>query len=122
MFAINYRTKLGFVRIHDLYYSPALQPPPAGLDVVYYYHCQVSEPGAKPFHTLLVDVSQGPEDLLASFQKSARSDIRQVLRDDSVKITITPVCNTAGKGPLQAFVEGYNHFASFYSLKPTARW
>lgn len=109
MFAINRRTKFGFIRIKDLYYAPALQPSPADMDVVYYYHCQVPGPKARPFHTLLIDVSLGPEDLLATFRKSTRNAIRKVIRDNSIVISIEPVGNTAG---LQAFIEAYDLFAS----------
>lgn len=121
MFAINHRTKLGFIRIKDLYYAPTLQPSPAGMDVVYYYHCQVPGPKAKGFHTLLIDVSLSPETLLATFGKSTRNAVRRVLRDDSVTITIEPVSNTVGQPNLQAFIKAYDAFAAQKGIQPCNR-
>ncbi|MEN1760647.1 hypothetical protein [Anoxynatronum sibiricum] len=123
MFAINHRTKLGFIRIKDLYYAPALQPPSPDIDVIYYYHCKVSGPGSKPFHTLLIDVSREPEALLASFRKSTRNAVRRAMENPHISLEVKALSSLQQSGgeKLEAFVSAYDQFASQKGIQPCNR-
>lgn len=122
MFAINHRTKLGLIRIKDIYYAPAIQPPSAGIDVIYYYHAAISGPEAKPFHTLLVNVTKEPEELLASFRKSTRSAIRQAMGDPTIALEVKALDNHEGdREALEAFIKAYDQFASQKEIQPCNR-
>lgn len=108
MFAVNSRYKLGLVHLQDLYYAKEIQAAPAGFDAVYYYHCQKPAHNAKAFTTMLINLSPSPEEILRSFRKSTRSEIKKTLAEDVVLFDFQ---TNPSWDMLMQFIDRYNDFA-----------
>jgi len=109
VFSLNHRYKLGVVHLQDLFYATDIQAVPAGYDAVYYYHCQQSTHQAKPFITMLVDLSPSPREILASFRKSTRKEIAKTLQENAIVFDFQ---TTPSGDMLAQFIEGYDDFAN----------
>lgn len=109
MFSVNHRYKMGFVHLQDLYYAREIQVDPAGYDAVYYYHCQQPIHQAKTFTTLLVDLSPSPKEILTSFRKSTRAEIKKTLKEDTI---IFDFQAAPSQEELLQFISRYNDFAN----------
>ncbi|SMP54858.1 hypothetical protein [Anoxynatronum buryatiense] len=117
MFEVGDRLK-GFVRIKDVYYAPEIKRRDPGYDVVYYFFCRQSYPGAREYATAVIDLNRDEEALLHSFRDSTRKAIRRMLRDESLVIEIE---ESPTKMQVDSFLEKYDDFTRMKGFEPSER-
>jgi hypothetical protein len=110
-----YSTKC-FVRILDYYYD---EPPEcAAADIVRYNHWTTLPPGRVfESHTILLDLTQGPEQILAGMDKGLRYELR---RAEGGGFT-TLHHDAPDAATLHSFCEFYDAFAKRKGLPPISR-
>ena len=111
---IEYRK--GFVRVVETWFDEPEQVV-VGADVL---RCiQRSEPAedgtATPFYTLLLDMRERPETLLAKMNKETRYEIRRAEEKDGIECRIWETTDAVCRGGFSSF---YNQFAAERGLAP----
>ncbi len=90
------------------------------VDWMIYHQRSQPVPGAKTshFHTYVIDLKQGREQLLANLNKDAAYKIRRARERDHI---LCECCDPRGEGILDQFEEMYNTFATLKGLAPLDR-
>jgi hypothetical protein len=104
MFTIGRRRKLGFIRLKDVCYAPEPQKD-EGYDAVYYFNCDRPYGRSIQQLTMLIDLSQEPGELLMSFSKNTRAEIRKAMDGDQIQIEISEDPKT---DEIEAYIAAYN--------------
>ena len=104
MFTIGRRRKLGFVRLKDVCYAPEPQNE-EGYDAVYYFNCDRPYGRSIQQLTMLIDLSHEPHELLMSFSKNTRSEIKKAIDGGQIQIEINENPKT---DEIEAYITAYN--------------
>lgn len=107
MFEVGHRKKMGFLRLKDVYYAEQIKEKDPGYDAVYYFFCQESMGYGKKYVTTVVDLSMDESDMLGSFRKSTRQDIKRIINDENLKIE---TIENPDEHQLKVFILRYNQF------------
>lgn len=115
MIEVNSRKKFKLVRLKDIYYAPQAENKHPGCDAVYYYNCQKPCNGAKEFKTMMVDLSGEPKEILDSFAKKTRAQIKKALLNNRLNYDI---CEHPSAIDLESFYKAYDLFAKLKNILP----
>ena len=108
MIEANSRRKFKLIRLKDVYYASQVQGEHSGYDAIYYFNCQHSSKKAKEFKTMLIDLSREPKEILASFCKKTRAQVKKGLSDNRLTFNI---CEYPTAQDLENYCSAYDYFA-----------
>ncbi|MBP2027205.1 lipid II:glycine glycyltransferase (peptidoglycan interpeptide bridge formation enzyme) [Acetoanaerobium pronyense] len=108
MIELNHRKKLMAINLKDIYFAHSIIKEDPGYDVVYYFHCNEQGPDSTIFNTIFIDLKQSEEEILNQFNKTNRSLIKKLFKNNDFNIAITD-CPTETE--IEEFVEFYDMFA-----------
>ncbi|CAA9231058.1 MAG: hypothetical protein AVDCRST_MAG76-1243 [uncultured Acidimicrobiales bacterium] len=115
---MRYADHMGLLRYGEAWFG---EPVGEADDLDILLHVQCDEPvdhtRSEPFQTLMIDLERTPDELLASFDKTTRYEVRRALGRDEVK---TSWESEVTRKSLQRFVTDYDAFARSRGLDPVA--
>jgi hypothetical protein len=105
------------LKIAEIHFNEVATPP--AVDIIRYHWRPEKIDGTHtyPFHTILIDLTQDPELLLAEMNKVTRNEIRRAERENVVAELIT----SPGADVTREFVTFYQDFARLKGLPPLNR-
>jgi len=107
LFEVAHRTKMGILRLKDVYYADKIRRNDPGYDAVYYFCCREPTENSKKYLTTAVNLSMDEGDLLASFRKSTRQDIKRIINDENANIA---TILAPEEDQIISFIRTYNQF------------